>query len=154
MRLSEYMEPELVTVDMKADDGRQLVDELTRLICSQHDYIDRDLLANAFIERQHKGRAGLECGIAVYHALVRGLKRPVFAIARLADELDLGTLDGTPVRIVFALVSPEDSPATHVRLLARMARLFNRPKIQNRIRAAASRLELYNLLRKEDAGHV
>jgi len=52
------------------------------------------------------------------------------------------------------LVSPQDSIATHIRILARIARLCTLGTFLERMLSAASADELYQTIREEDGRHV
>jgi PTS system nitrogen regulatory IIA component len=55
---------------------------------------------------------------------------------------------------MFLLISPQDAIATHIRLLARIARLCSFPAFLDRMLEAKDAAELYRVIREEDGKHV
>ncbi|MGB0713590.1 MAG: PTS sugar transporter subunit IIA, partial [Gammaproteobacteria bacterium] len=47
------------------------------------------------------------------------------AFLTLSDGVDFDALDGEPVRMLFALVIPEESTDEHLQILANLARMFS-----------------------------
>ena len=88
------------------------------------------------------------------HARVSGLERTVLLVGRVRDGLDFGAPDGSPVDLLFVLLSPADARSEHLRLLARVARIFAPEGILEKLRAAPGPKQLFQLLLEEDARHV
>jgi len=154
MKLSDYLRADLVAVGVQVSDSTGLIEWLADFFHENLPQLDRQSLYQAFHERDQKRQAGLECGLAVPHAMLPGIERPVCAVVRLAEPIPMGTIDGSLVRLVFAVVSPADQPAAHVRLLARLARLCCRPHFLEQSTAAADAAALLEVVRREDERHV
>jgi PTS system nitrogen regulatory IIA component len=85
---------------------------------------------------------------------VPGLDRTHLVVGRAREGLDFAALDSEPVDLVFLLLSPPEAQVQHLRLLARMARIFVRESLLERLRTAAGPEELLAMLLEEDARHV
>ncbi len=150
MRVSEFVESELVVVGMVVKDSRELIEKIAERICARHEDLSLPLVVQRLIERESKCSTGLECGIAIPHALLPDIQNPICAVATLAHPIDFGTLDGSPVRVVFTLLSPMNAIATHIRVLARITRLSFDPALLDRIVQIKDAKSLYRLLVAED----
>ena len=73
-------------------------------------------------EREKLGSTGFGRGVAIPHARLPGIARPVAAVLRLEHPVDYSAADGLPVELVFGLLSPENSGATHLHALAAVFR--------------------------------
>lgn len=84
-----------------------------------------DLVESALIavlEREIVAPTGLGDEVAIPHAAVNGLERPVVALGLAPDGLDFDAPDGKPARIVFLLLLPPKAFEREVRVLAALAR--------------------------------
>jgi mannitol/fructose-specific phosphotransferase system IIA component (Ntr-type) len=90
-----------------------------------------DLVESAIIavlERELVAPTGLGDGVAIPHAPVEGLSRPVVALGLAPDGIEFEAPDGLPARIVFLLLLPPKAYEAEVRVLAALARsVFDEP---------------------------
>jgi len=81
-------------------------------------------LLEALLEREGLGSTGIGHGVAIPHARTNDVTRLMVAFGRSEAELDFDAIDGQPTRLFFLLVAPEEDNATHLHLLAKLARLM------------------------------
>jgi PTS system nitrogen regulatory IIA component len=93
-------------------------------------------LHDALAARERTLTTALGGGIAIPHARVVGLDRPLLAFARLKRPIPMGAADGSPVDLIIAIVSPVDEPGEHVKLLASLARRLQDPACVAVLRSA------------------
>jgi Kef-type K+ transport system membrane component KefB/mannitol/fructose-specific phosphotransferase system IIA component (Ntr-type) len=74
------------------------------------------------IEREKLAATGLGDGVAIPHAAVPGLTKPLLALGLTLDGIDFDAPDGKPANIVFLLLLPEGKYEEEVRVLASIAR--------------------------------
>ena len=84
--------------------------------------LDRGAIAAALAERERVGSTGFGRGVAMPHARVTGLKRPVAAFLKLSSPIDFQAADTMPVELVFGLLSPPSCGAAHLHALAAISR--------------------------------
>jgi len=58
-------------------------------------------------------------------------------VVRLEKPIPFDAIDGLPVDLFFALLSPADSGVEHLRALARISRLLRREDLRDQLRRAA-----------------
>lgn len=156
MRLTDYITPELTVTDLRPTDGRDLLRQLVDHVRRVHPEVDGEELLARLIERERASSTGVGSGVAVPHATLSGPKAPICVVARLAEPLDFGCEAGRggPVQLIFLVVSRPQDMGTHVRLLARIARLCAAPGLLGRLTAAPDAAALHALLREEDERRV
>lgn len=97
-------------------------------------------------ERETLGSTGFGRGVAIPHARMAGLKRPVAALLKLAEPVDFEAADGMPVDLVFGLLSPENSGVAHLHALAAISRMVREERIHEALVEAPDAEALYALL--------
>jgi Kef-type K+ transport system membrane component KefB len=77
---------------------------------------------DAVLERELVAATGLGDEIAIPHAAIEGLERPLLALGRAPHGIDFDAPDGRPARFVFLLLIPPNAHREEVRILASIAR--------------------------------
>ncbi len=108
--------------------------------------LDRAMVIERIEERETLGSTGFGRGVAIPHARLEGLSRPVAVFFRLERPADFGSSDGMPVDCVFGLLSPEQAGATHLQALAAISRLMRDERMHERLIAAPDADAIYALL--------
>lgn len=97
---------------------------------------DPDELMDAFLEREAEGTTGMMDSFAIPHAKSASISRVAVLVAK--SRRDIGsweTMDGVPVRVVIALLVPDDQANTeHLRMLAKMAEALMDEGFRTRLR--------------------
>ncbi|MHA6318548.1 PTS sugar transporter subunit IIA [Altererythrobacter sp. CAU 1778] len=108
--------------------------------------LDRGEVLERLEERESLGSTGFGRGVAIPHARLEGLGRPVAALIRLNDPVEFDAADGMPVELVFGLVSPENAGATHLHALAAISRLVRDEEMQDALLRCDSPEAIYAML--------
>lgn len=136
--LTEATRPDLVFPELVARDRASAIVELARGIAGALPKVEAGALARGFAEREALGSTALGRGLAVPHCKVPGLSRAYVAVGVSPQGVDFGATDGEPVRVFFAVISPAEAPAAHLRLLAAISRWARIPGRLDRLSAAAT----------------
>lgn len=147
--LSDLLLPELVAVGLPATSRRTLFTQLGALAAPALG-LDSRIVADALAQREKAGSTGFGGGVAIPHARLAGLERSVALVARLAQPLDFGAVDGVDVDVVVALLSPASSGAQHLKALSRVAHRLRDPALMAKLRGAGSRDAVYALLSADE----
>jgi Kef-type K+ transport system membrane component KefB len=100
----------------------------------------------AVLEREATASTGLGDGVAVPHAVVPGLSRPMMALGFSREGVDFNAVDGTPAQLVFLLLMPPRAHDQEVRILAAIASAALDPAARDRLLEARSEAEVIALL--------
>lgn len=84
---------------------------------------DREQVLESLAEREALGSTGFGRGVAIPHARITDLRRPVATLLRLEEPVDFAAADGMPVELVFGLLSPANAGASHLQALAAISRI-------------------------------
>jgi Kef-type K+ transport system membrane component KefB/mannitol/fructose-specific phosphotransferase system IIA component (Ntr-type) len=102
--------------------------------------------ARAVLDREAMASTGLGDEVAVPHAVIPGLKRPMVALGFAPGGIDFNAPDGQAAKIVFLLLMPPRAHDQEVRILAQIARSVIEPESRARLLAAGSLTEVLTLL--------
>lgn len=146
MQLTDLLTPQRVACDVELSSKKRALELLSELIASdQQDLTPTEVFEN-LIARERLGSTGLGHGVAIPHARVKGLDRPLSAFIRLKGGVDFDAMDGQPVDMLCALLVPEKSTDSHLELLALLAEMFSDAEYCQQLRSARGRDELYDIL--------
>jgi len=154
MRLRDYLRPELVILGLKGRGARDAIHAMVEQIGSQGVVPDPGALESALLAREAVHTTAMGSGVAVPHATIEGLDRPVVAVAVSPEGVAFGPVGLDPVHVFFVLLSPPEQTGLHIKLLARIARLVRHPGLVTQLRDASSARAVLETLETVDAGHV
>jgi mannitol/fructose-specific phosphotransferase system IIA component (Ntr-type) len=100
----------------------------------------------AVLDRESTASTGLGDEVAVPHAIIAGLDRPLIALGFARDGVDFNAPDGQPARIVFLLLVPPRAHDQEVRILAQIARAVIEPASRAKLLEAKSLNEVLQLI--------
>lgn len=138
------IDPEAVRI-VRADSKQQIIETLADCFASVYG-LDRAEVLERVDEREKLGSTGFGRGVAIPHARIAQLDKPVAAFLRLESPVDFNSADGMPVDCVFGLLSPEQAGAAHLQALAAISRLMRNEKMHSALQAASDREAVRGLL--------
>jgi Kef-type K+ transport system membrane component KefB/mannitol/fructose-specific phosphotransferase system IIA component (Ntr-type) len=107
--------------ELHAHTPNEAIAELVRALGSLLTGMTR-LARDAVLERELVAATGLGDEVAIPHAAVEGLEKPLLALGRSTQGIDFDAPDGRPARFVFLLLIPPREYDEEVRILASIAR--------------------------------
>lgn len=145
MKVSDILSTDSVFAELKANNKRQLLQELS-VKAATVTKLDERTLSDAIMERENLGSTGYGRGTAFPHARVEGAKTVKAVFARLSSPIDFDAIDTKPVDLVFMLISPETDGADHLTALATLSRILKNDDTCDKLRKAKSKEEIYAIL--------
>lgn len=136
--------PEAVTTEPGGDKHAVLA-RLAELFARVYG-LDQTLVLERIVEREQLGSTGFGRNVAIPHARIAGLTRPVAAVIRLDNPIEFEAADGMPVDLVFGLLSPDGAGATHLHALAAISRMMRDERMHAALIGAPGPEAIYSLL--------
>ncbi|MCJ1960384.1 MULTISPECIES: PTS sugar transporter subunit IIA [Novosphingobium] len=133
----------VTSIDVEGKDA--ILKHLAGLFAEVYE-LDEAHVLGALLEREQLGSTGFGRRIAIPHARVEGLKRPVAAFIRLESPAEFQSADGLPVDLVFGLLSPLGAGATHLHALAAISRMMRDERMHATLVEATGPEAIYALL--------
>jgi fructose-specific phosphotransferase system IIA component len=150
LRIQDLLDRDLILMDLRAADKAGVIRELAGLLARNNRVQDPDALAQAVLDRESQGSTGIGEGIAIPHAKSQAIDDIVVAFGRSTSGVDFQSLDGKPAYLFFLLVTPEDRPGEHLKLLARISRIMRNAALREQLLLCTLPEELQKLILDED----
>ena len=131
MLITDYLKKECIRTALNCKNKEEIIKELLDLIAINYRGIDREKTLNAVLERENIESTSIGNGIAIPHARIGNCKDICVCIGLLQTGMDLNSIDGKPVKIVFLILFPENKINLQLRFLARIARLLHDSMLSN-----------------------
>ena len=107
------------------------------------------VIEDAVMERERLGSTGVGEGVAIPHARLPGLEKPVGGFMRLLHVVDFESIDERPCDLIFMLLAPDGSGADHLRALAQVSRVFRQGPVRDALRKARTQEDVRAVIYKE-----
>ena len=107
--------------DLRAQMASEAIEELANALTEQ--FGEKNAMAlQAVLEREATASTGLGDQVAVPHASIEGLQKPLMALGVSRLGVDFNSVDGRPANVIFLLLMPPRQYEEEVRILAGIAR--------------------------------
>lgn len=150
MKISEYLNPELIKLDLVSETKDELFPEMVQLFVKNGLVTDADEAVRILEEREEKMSTGVGNGIGIPHGKLPEAKQSILALGISRNGIDYDSLDGEPVFIVIAIFANPENPTQHIEVLAEISRLFAIPEFAQRIRKARSTQEVLDIISAQE----
>ena len=145
VHVHDIVSPDALATGLSVNGKKQLFQKIAVLAAGAYG-LDADMVADALFDRERLGSTGFGGGVAIPHAKIAGLDKMCGIVVLLDPAAPFEAVDDLPVDIVFALLSPVDSGAEHLKTLARVSRYLRDEAQIARLRGARSTAALHALL--------
>ncbi len=152
MRLTEYINPKCVSVDMEVKGKDEALEFLVGLLLQGGSITaaQKKEIINILKKREALGSTGVGYGVGIPHGKCSSMDKIVLAIAVSKKGVDFDSLDGKPVHIFFLLLGPEGTPTEHLKALARIARFSKDRNFRERIVKAETPEEILKIIKERE----
>ena len=133
VHFNDIVAPDALATGLTINGKKQLFQKVAALAADAYG-LDAEMVADALFDRERLGSTGF------------GLARMCALVVLLDPAMPFDAVDDAPVDIVFALLSPVDSGAEHLKTLARVSRYLRDDNNVARLRGANSAEALFALL--------
>jgi PTS system nitrogen regulatory IIA component len=121
MIISEFLSARDVVVDLAIADKGKLLQELGGRAAAVLE-LRAEPIVTGLLKREGLGSTGTGGGVAIPHARLEKVTRPVSVFARLKSPIEFDAIDGERVDLVFALLLPTSQEGHYLHALAAVAR--------------------------------
>ncbi|MFT3728040.1 MAG: PTS sugar transporter subunit IIA [Terricaulis sp.] len=142
--LSDLIAPEAIMPRLITTSRRHALMSMTEAL-GKLAGIDARAAFDAALMRERLSGTGVGDGVAIPHAPVMGVTRPIGVFARLDPPQEFDALDNRPADLVFLLLSPPERSGDHLKALARVSRFLRNAEIREKLRSARGIDEIYAL---------
>lgn len=149
MKITEVLHKEAILIDLKANDKKGVLEELSKPV-SQIAGIKQQDLVRVLLEREQLGSTGIGGGIGIPHGKLKNLDNLVLGFGLSRKGIDFDSMDRRPTHIFFLLVTPENSTGLHLKVLARISRLLKNEDFKEKLLQISDAEEFLNEIEQVD----
>jgi mannitol/fructose-specific phosphotransferase system IIA component (Ntr-type) len=146
--LADYTRPALLIPELRERDTPGIISELSQALHRNGSVPDVLPFYHAALNQELLSNSASDCGIAMPHARLGGLKQLQFALGLLPKPVVWAAKHSWPVQVVFLLAVPATDAAGYLHLLATLARLGQQPGLMLELRSASTPQAILRVLEK------
>ena len=141
-QLTQWLQPQDIVLDVDVWDRRRAL-ELAAARIGQAHGLDPGPILRALWRREQVGSTAIGQGVAIPHARIAGITRPLTLFMRPKIAMAFDAPDGKPVSSLLVIMVPADGATDdHLQLLALVAQAFSDPAFRSRLSAASNAAEV------------
>ncbi len=144
----EFFSKRGILLDLKAADRNTAIRELCELTAGQEDFPAVEELYKAVVQREEVMGTGLEKGVAVPHARLEMIKKPLVLVGRSLAGIDWNSPDGKSTNFIFLIFTPHDDDTAQIQLLASIAKMMIKSQNQKEMLQCKDREEIWLVLQR------
>ena len=153
MNISELLVRRALIPNLSGMTRQAVLEEVCQEIADYNQVPDYEALYAEVNAREKLMGTGVGSSIAVPHARLDGLSRPVITCGRSLAGVDWDSPDGLPVQLVFLLLTPVNDNGAQLQILAAIARTMGEEEVRNAIMQAVDEHEIWRLLQEALKSH-
>ena len=152
MKLSDIMVNEAIVPELTATNKEDAVAELVNSLAEAVAIPKKSVqeVTEAILKREGQATTGIGKGVALPHAKLKNIKKPVGTIGRSSDGIDFSALDTKPVYSVILLLSSAENPDEHLQAMETVFRHVQRDIFRKFLRQSTTQEAIVELIAEAD----
>lgn len=122
MDIIDLVNEGLCEVNVSVKNKKDLLHKTAELFARKYTNVFADDIFKALMEREELGSTGFGDGLAIPHAKMTGIDSFGICIITLKRGIDYDSIDKKKVKIVIAILGPEEQQKEYLRLLAKVSK--------------------------------
>ncbi|MDP5056393.1 MAG: PTS IIA-like nitrogen regulatory protein PtsN [Marinomonas hwangdonensis] len=144
MSLKSLLKPELVLAKQDIVSKKRVLENIASAV-SDRMHCENEAVYEALLGREKLGSTGIGNGIAIPHCRLESANRTAIVVMSLQSPIDFDSIDKRAVDLIFALIVPPQECDQHLSTLAKIAELAQSPESLEKLRAAQTDNELFDV---------
>ncbi|MBD3271656.1 MAG: hypothetical protein GF384_03855, partial [Elusimicrobia bacterium] len=140
----EYFSSRGIIANLKYRERDRAIETLCEHASQLEDMASTESIYQAVLQRENEMGTAMEEGIAVPHARLPDIKRPLIFFGRSLEGIDWNSPDGKPAQLIFLILSPEDDYDSQIQILASIAKSMSDEKVRGLMLEARDERELWD----------
>jgi Kef-type K+ transport system membrane component KefB/mannitol/fructose-specific phosphotransferase system IIA component len=121
----DFIDPNSFIYTLENIDKFTLIEKLSKLLAKNNDF-DINVVKRAVIEREMVMPTGLDNGVAIPHARIEKLKKPIIAVAIIPRGVDFQSPDGSLCYYIFLILTSTKDNLKQLEIIADIAKSFRK----------------------------
>ncbi|NIP37537.1 MAG: PTS sugar transporter subunit IIA [Candidatus Dadabacteria bacterium] len=151
MNITDELTKDAIIPHLESKTKNDVIKELASHICKHHPNINPQQASEVIMEREKLCSTALDAGVAIPHGKMSGLSNFAISFGKSTEGIDFESLDGKPTHLFILILSPENSSGMHLKLLAKISKIFKIQEFRSKLLNANTSGEIYDIIAEEDA---
>jgi len=140
----EFFSRRAIIPDLSNENRDAAIKKLCEIIHEQEGISNMEVIYKAVLDREKSMGTAMEEGIAVPHARLPFIKKPVIAFGKSVSGIDWNSPDGEPTHFIFLILTPTDNDV-QVQILSAIAKALGNKKVRNKLLNAKDTQDIWNI---------
>ncbi len=152
MKLSDIIVNDAIIPELEANTRDDSINELINGLAGVGAITKKTAVEaiKAVLARESQATTGIGKGVALPHAKLKGIKKPIATIGRSSAGIDYSALDSKPVYSVILLLSNPDNPDEHLQAMETIFKHVQREIFRKFLRQSETREAIVDLVQEAD----
>lgn len=151
MKISAVLPPEHIHLDVSLDAKDDVLQFIAQSLERRRLTQDAAAVYAALAKREKMMSTGIGGGLGIPHALTASVEELCLLMIRPENPIPFDALDGSPVRVVFGLLVPENETTLHLRALAAISGLCKKPGFLEGVMGARDSGQLHDRIKEMES---
>jgi magnesium-transporting ATPase (P-type) len=148
MKLSDFVNRQLVQAHLKSHTKDESLAEITERICAGKKIKNKKEILEKLLEREKQSSTGIGNGVAIPHARIKDLKEAVLFVGISKRGINFASVDSKPVHLIVLFLTPLLESGLHLKILSGIGTLLNNKTLVEQLMRCSADDELYRTLKK------
>ncbi len=145
----EFFNRRGIIADLKVAHKREAILKLCEISCEQEGSFDPEEIFAAVLTRESIVGTAVEFGIALPHARLAGLRRPLIVFGRSLVGIEWDSPDGEPTHFVFLILTPVNDEDVQVQILRAISRVISKEDVRKELLKAMDNQTIWTIVNRE-----
>jgi len=152
MKLSDIMVADAILPELTSTTREDAIGELVASLAESGAIPKKSVpeVIKAVLARESQATTGIGKGVALPHAKLKGVKKPVATIGRSSQGIDFSALDAKPVYSVILLLSSPDNADEHLQAMETIFKHVQRDIFRKFLRQSETKKAIIDLIQEAD----
>ena len=146
VELSTILTPDLILYPVKAATKEEAISQLVDVLVKNGKLTEAEEAKSAVYKREELMTTGVGKGVALPHGKYANIDEVLVSFGISKEGIDFDAIDGLPVNIFVLLLTPEQYPSKHLKLLSKFSRMLNIAGCRAELLAADSAEKIAEIL--------
>ncbi len=148
--LAAYFDPHHVFLDLPGGGKEAVVRRMVEWMAERGIIDDVETTRRAIWDREETMSTAIGDGVALPHARLANLKKPILCFFRTKDPVPFDSPDDRPVQLFFLELTDNNDDGMQLNLISQVARFVASPRNRDRLLAAVQEEDIHHILSMDE----
>ena len=150
MRITDLLDARSILLNASPKSKNEALDQIVDLMVKSEKINDKEAYRKQVYAREEESTTGIGEGIAIPHGKCDAVTKPGLAAMVVKDGVDIDSLDGEPVTLVFLIAAPNTEDNIHLDVLSKLSVLLMNEEFTEALRNAETVEEFMGIINDAD----